>query len=212
MVGSWASKESNELVNFELITYSQEWDINIRDNFRDLRNVETENQYLVLNDIDNNYVDINKMNETNKLINIQINELLNSVKSQKKILRLVNDNFLRNDILKQIQNLNAQISLLKANRAKNESILKNIKDKSDKLKIKNAKKNKDEIMKFISENYGSKIEFAIDTLIQSKIQFTEAINIIKSSDLDNVEKGIQLSQLENELISVNDALQKLGIV
>ena len=91
-------------------------------------------------------------------------------------------------------------------------LIKNIKDKSDKLKIKNAKKNKDEIMKFISENYGSKVEFAIDTLIQSKIQFTEAINIIKSSDLDNVEKGIQLSQLENELISVNDALRKLGIV
>jgi hypothetical protein len=200
--------------HFELITYSQDWDIDIRNHFRDVEHdyVEKQDQYLTYNDFDNKYIDLNQIKETNKLIKIQINELLSSIKSQEEILNLVDNKFLRDDILKQIDNLKAEISLLKANKAKNKSILKNIEDKSKKLKIKSAKRNKDTIMQFISENYGTEVEFAIDTLLQARVEFTESIEIIKSSDLNDFEKTVQLDNLNSELSSVNKALEKLGIV
>lgn len=197
-------------LHFELVIFSNLWNINLKNYFPNEQIENISNKFLVFDKNENDYIDINELKFRNKLLSKEINNLENELKSKKEVLKLV-DSSIKRDINFDIADLLAEISNYKAERKTNELKIEKANKKRIEYKVYSMEKNKKIIKEYINQ-FKTKRQFAIDTLLKAKIEFQNNLRLLINFPLSEEEKHFHRAFIRKELKEIDDALKKLEII
>jgi hypothetical protein len=204
-------------MHFQLIIKCNYWNIDITRYFGNYNAKENEKKFLVFNDDSNNYVNINELGVRTKLLEQEIKQIDDEIKTIKLIK---DDKSIDSSILTTYKirfgELIGEKSEMNVEIIKNKSTISKIKSKRQKYKEKSLKDsdNREKIKQFIQNHGGMKKtkEFAINFLLERKIEIENNIIMYKNFDIPDEEKEIYLNELNNTLLEIDEGLRNLDVI
>ena len=196
--------------HFELLVYNELWGVDLRNFFPNLDFNDSKKKFLVFSEKINTYIDINELKNRNKILNDEIKNIESELKSKREILKLVSED-IKIDVNLDIGQMMSTMSSYKAEVQSNNLKIKSANELRDKYKAENMKKNKKVIEEYMKQ-FGSKKQFAIDTLLKARVEFENNLKLLDTFSLSEEDKEMNKIHIQNELKDIDDALRKLNVI